>query len=50
QIRERLERELELVLDAGSCGIEMTTVIDLTRDPPEITRQGRGSAAVLGTR
>jgi tRNA A37 threonylcarbamoyladenosine synthetase subunit TsaC/SUA5/YrdC len=26
----------------------MTTVIDLTRDPPEITRQGRGSAAVLG--
>ena len=50
QIRERLERELELVLDAGSCGIEMTTVIDLTRDPPEITRQGRGSAAVLGNR
>lgn len=50
EIRERLEHELELVLDAGSCGIEMTTVIDLTRDPPEITRQGRGNASVLGTR
>jgi tRNA threonylcarbamoyl adenosine modification protein (Sua5/YciO/YrdC/YwlC family) len=50
EIRDRLEHELDLVLDAGSCGIEMTTVIDLTRDPPEITRQGRGSAAILGTR
>jgi tRNA threonylcarbamoyl adenosine modification protein (Sua5/YciO/YrdC/YwlC family) len=48
EIRERLERDVELVLDGGPCGIEMTTVIDLTRDPPEITRQGRGSAEVLG--
>jgi tRNA threonylcarbamoyl adenosine modification protein (Sua5/YciO/YrdC/YwlC family) len=48
EIRERLEHDVDLVLDGGSCGIEMTTVIDLTRDPPEITRQGRGSAAVLG--
>lgn len=50
EIRARLERDLDLVLDAGSCGIEMTTVVDLTRDPPEVTRQGRGSAAILGSR
>jgi len=49
EIRERLEQDVDLVLDGGPCGIEMTTVIDLTRDPPEITRQGRGSASVLGT-
>ena len=48
EIRERLERDVELVLDGGPCGIEMTTVIDLTQDPPEIVRQGRGSAEVLG--
>ncbi|MBC7781830.1 MAG: threonylcarbamoyl-AMP synthase [Proteobacteria bacterium] len=48
EIRQRLERAVDLVLDGGSAGIEMTTVIDLTRDPPEITRQGRGSAAILG--
>ncbi len=48
EIRERLERDVDLVLDGGPCGVEMTTVIDLTRDPPEITRQGRGSAIVLG--
>lgn len=47
-LRERLEHDVELVLDGGSCGIELTTVVDLTRDPPEITRQGRGSAAILG--
>jgi len=49
EIRDRLEHDVDLVLDGGSCGIEMTTVIDLTRDPPEVTRQGRGSAAVLGS-
>ena len=48
EIRERLERDVELVLDGGPCGIEMTTVIDLTQDPTEIVRQGRGSAEVLG--
>lgn len=48
EIRERLERDVDLVLDGGPCGVEMTTVMDLTWDPPEITRQGRGSASVLG--
>jgi tRNA threonylcarbamoyl adenosine modification protein (Sua5/YciO/YrdC/YwlC family) len=48
QIRTDLEHEVDLVLDGGSCGLEMTTVIDLTRDPPEIVRQGKGPASVLG--
>ena len=30
EIRARLERRLDLVVDAGPCGIEPTTVIDLT--------------------
>ena len=45
EIRERLERELELVIDAGSCGTEPSTVIDLTRDAPLVLRKGRGSLA-----
>jgi tRNA threonylcarbamoyl adenosine modification protein (Sua5/YciO/YrdC/YwlC family) len=44
-IRERLERELELVIDCGSCGIEPSTVIDLTGDTPVVLRQGKGSLA-----
>jgi len=42
-IRERLERELELVIDSGSCGAEPSTVIDLTGDTPVVLRKGKGS-------
>jgi tRNA threonylcarbamoyl adenosine modification protein (Sua5/YciO/YrdC/YwlC family) len=45
EIRDRLEHQVELVLDGGPCGLEMTTVIDLTGDVPELIRQGRGSLA-----
>ena len=48
EIRERLEHQVELVMDAGSCGIEMTTVIDLTTDVPELIRQGKGSLEPFG--
>ena len=47
EIRARLEHDVELVLDAGSCGIVPTTVIDLTGDAPVITRVGKGSAAAF---
>jgi tRNA threonylcarbamoyl adenosine modification protein (Sua5/YciO/YrdC/YwlC family) len=48
EIRERLERRIDLVLDAGSCGIVPTTVVDLTGDAPVITRVGKGSIDVFG--
>lgn len=48
EIRERLEHQVELVMDAGSCGIDMTTVIDLTSDVPELVRQGKGSIEPFG--
>lgn len=47
-IRERLERHVDLILDAGPCGIEMTTIIDLTGDVPIILRQGKGNPAQFG--
>jgi tRNA threonylcarbamoyl adenosine modification protein (Sua5/YciO/YrdC/YwlC family) len=48
EIRERLERSIDLVLDAGSCGIVPTTVVDLTADAPVITRVGKGRIDVFG--
>ena len=45
EIRERLDRRLDVVLDAGSCGIEPTTVVDLSVSPPLVVRQGRGDLA-----
>lgn len=44
-IRETLEHQLELVIDGGFCGMEPTTVIDLTGETPELLRQGKGDFA-----
>jgi tRNA threonylcarbamoyl adenosine modification protein (Sua5/YciO/YrdC/YwlC family) len=45
QIRERLEHQLDVILDGGHCGIEPTTVVDLAVSPPVLVRQGRGKLA-----
>lgn len=48
EIRDRLGRELDAILDGGHCGIEPTTVVDLESQPPVIARVGRGSIAPFG--
>ncbi|HEV2612764.1 MAG TPA: L-threonylcarbamoyladenylate synthase [Noviherbaspirillum sp.] len=48
EIRDRLERQVELVIDGGACSLEPTTVIDLTADEPVLLRQGRGDARMFG--
>jgi len=48
EIRTRLEHQLELIVDGGSCGTEPTTVIDLTGDTPQLVRSGRGPLAAFG--
>ena len=45
EIGARLERRLDLIIDAGPCGTEPSTVIDLTGATPQVLRQGRGSLA-----
>jgi len=48
-IRERLEHQLDLVIDSGSCGMQPTTVLDLTGPVPLLVRKGKGDLAELGT-
>jgi tRNA threonylcarbamoyl adenosine modification protein (Sua5/YciO/YrdC/YwlC family) len=43
EIRARLERQLDLVIDAGSCGTQPSTVIDLTEETARVLREGKGS-------
>lgn len=47
-IRERYERQIAAVIDAGACALEPTTVVDLTEGEPVVLRQGRGELAPLG--
>jgi tRNA threonylcarbamoyl adenosine modification protein (Sua5/YciO/YrdC/YwlC family) len=46
-IRDRLERQIELVIDGGACSLEPTTVIDLTAEDAVLLRQGRGDATLF---
>ncbi len=45
EIRSRLEKQVELVIDGGHAGSEPTTMVDLTGDMPRLLRQGRGDAS-----
>jgi tRNA threonylcarbamoyl adenosine modification protein (Sua5/YciO/YrdC/YwlC family) len=47
-IRERFQKSLQAVLDAGACPMQPTTVVDLSADPPEVLREGSGDLALLG--
>ncbi|MFJ6153621.1 L-threonylcarbamoyladenylate synthase [Micromonospora profundi] len=45
EIKERLDHQLDAVLDAGECGKEPTTVVDLSGPEPEILRRGAGDTS-----
>jgi tRNA threonylcarbamoyl adenosine modification protein (Sua5/YciO/YrdC/YwlC family) len=46
-VREWLSRCVDVVLDGGYCGVEPTTVLDLSEDPPRLLRQGKGDVSDL---
>ena len=46
-IRDLLEHQVELIIDGGYCGMEATTVVDLTEDSPSIIRQGCGDPSAF---
>lgn len=48
EIRERLEKQVDLVIDAGACSATPTTVIDLTEDAPRLIRLGAGDIQPFG--
>ena len=43
EIEQRLAHEIDAILDGGDCGIEPTTVVDLSVSPPVIVRTGKGA-------
>ncbi len=47
EIRERLEKQVDAIIDGGSCGHEPTSIIDLTGDAPRLVRQGKGDTSFL---
>jgi len=47
-IRARLDHEIDFILDVGACGVQPTTVVDLTGAEAVLVRQGVGDIAQLG--
>lgn len=45
EIRDSLEHALDLIIDGGYCGVEASTVVDLTDEPWLLVRQGVGDAS-----
>jgi len=43
-IRDRLEHEVDLIVDGGHCGVEPTTVVDLVESVPVVVRRGKGAS------
>lgn len=48
EIRQRLERQVDLVVESGHCGNAVTTVVNLADAAPELVRVGCGPLAPLG--
>jgi len=44
EIRERLERQVDLIIDGGLCGIEPTTMVDLSGEEAKVIREGKGAS------
>jgi tRNA threonylcarbamoyl adenosine modification protein (Sua5/YciO/YrdC/YwlC family) len=47
EIRARLEHEVDAIIDGGSCGLEPTTVVDLSKGDFSIVREGKGDTSAL---
>jgi tRNA threonylcarbamoyl adenosine modification protein (Sua5/YciO/YrdC/YwlC family) len=42
EIEQRIGHAVDLVLDAGNCGLEPSTIVDLSGDAPVLLRAGKG--------
>jgi tRNA threonylcarbamoyl adenosine modification protein (Sua5/YciO/YrdC/YwlC family) len=42
EIEQRLGKRVDLILDGGACGLEPTTILDLSRGQVDIVRRGKG--------
>lgn len=47
EMRERLGNAVDLLVDGGGCGLEPTTVVDLSGPAPVVLRQGKGRSAAF---
>lgn len=47
EMRDRYEHEVDLIIDGGYCGMEPTSVVDLSGDGIDIIRRGLGDVSLF---
>ena len=47
EIRDALQKQVQLVIDGGACSLQPTTVVDLTGEAPVVLREGRGDTRLF---
>jgi tRNA threonylcarbamoyl adenosine modification protein (Sua5/YciO/YrdC/YwlC family) len=47
EIRDRIGNQLDAIIDAGVCGLEPTTMLDLSGDSVLVLRQGKGDVSTF---
>jgi tRNA threonylcarbamoyl adenosine modification protein (Sua5/YciO/YrdC/YwlC family) len=47
EIRDALGQQVDAIIDGGNCGMEPTSVLDLSKDEVIVVRKGKGSVAAF---
>lgn len=47
EIQERLQHEVDAVIDGGNCGLEPSSVVDLAGPAPVVVRRGKGDVSAF---
>ncbi|MBK1722531.1 L-threonylcarbamoyladenylate synthase [Thiocystis violacea] len=47
EMRDILDKHVDLIIDGGFCGMEPTTVVDMISDPPAVLRTGKGDPTLF---
>lgn len=47
EMRDILDKQVDLIIDGGYCGLEPTTIVDMLDDVPKISRVGLGDPTLI---
>jgi len=47
EMRDLLDRQVDLIIDGGYCGFEPTTVVLMTEELPQVVRTGKGDTSLF---
>lgn len=47
EIKSRLEHQVDIVIDGGHCGLEPSSIVDLSGEAPVVVRRGKGDVSAF---